>query len=102
VPPAQPRQALPPAAQAAPGLVLLQPAAAPILGGETAARRPEPAAMPLSELPSVAALPPVTPSVPLSTPPSRLLMPPPAPSLPALSPGASLPPIFGPVGLRRD
>jgi hypothetical protein len=85
LPPLPPPRALPPPAVAAPALILLQPGAGPVLsgdglGGRTAPATPAP--------PPVAAVQPA---------PARSSSP-----LPPLSSGASLPPLYGPVGLRRD
>ncbi|MFC7476841.1 hypothetical protein ACFQS7_20910 [Dankookia sp. GCM10030260] len=123
-PPSQPT-ALPPLVPGATAIILLPPATAPILSDAGLARRLEPPAPavrppvratlpPLggpTALPPVAAVlppiaappPPVAPTLSLSVPPSRLLaLPPPAPSPPAQSGASVLPPLFGPVGLRRD
>jgi len=88
-PPPLPPRALPPPSVAAPALILLQPGAAPVLssdgfGGRAAAVTPA--------APPVTAAPPAPAPVPAQS--SR--------PLPPLSSGASLPPLYGPVGLRRD
>ena len=100
--------AFPQPVPAAPPMVLLQPEAAPLLNGEAFTGRPM-ALPPVAAPPSAAA----ASAVPLATlpvaaaslvvPPGRLLaMPAQPPTLPARAAAAPLPPLSGPVGLRRN